>query len=52
MSETLFNKSELRWIQELVEDEIFRRKQDDIQSDYDKDIFRNILEKITKLTTI
>lgn len=49
MSETLFNESELRWIRELVEDEIFRRKQDDIKSGYDDEIFENILDKINKL---
>lgn len=43
-----FTIQELRWIKELVEDEIFRRKQNDIRSSYDDEIFKSILEKINK----
>lgn len=37
--------AEIRWIRELVKDEIWKRKQQDMQSEYDDEIFESILNK-------
>mgnify|MGYP005918611879 CR=1 FL=1 len=43
-----FNRAELDWIKELVEDEIYRRKDDGTYDYYngDKEVFESILKKI------
>lgn len=43
-----FTREELRWIKELVENEIFRRKQNGEVFSYDDEIFKNILNKLNK----
>ena len=44
----MFNRKELNWIQELVEDEINRRKDEGIYEYYDgdKEVFESILKKV------
>ncbi len=46
----MFNKKELEWIKELVEEEVAKRKENGEYDyfNYDKEIFESILDKIEK----